>query len=1176
MTTSEASSREDEGQKQQGLLGSLFGGKKVAKAKLGLDMQMYYNEELKCWVMPGEEEEKKKEMEGLRAPPQMPVSSSSMSGQQPSMGAGQSVMGAGQSVSSLSSRYAAMPTMSVGGGPQQQGSILAGLKPPPLGGGGAGMAQQPFKPMAVFNPSSSGDTERNDTTSIWQQQTREEQKPGEEETPLEEQKSSETDTIDPLVLEVLSFWLHYRGCGYDVDVMKEWVCENYSEEVSSQLDCEALLKDEGIASAVQVYMEQHKQHDEDVPVSPQEAGGALDQYIEEPQYVEEEPHQEQYAEHAQMYEQATQGEQQYEGTVEEMYHQQGEYNNESYHHQDQYTLDESYQYKDESYQQHDEHDQGGEYATMAEPEDGLEAEQGVSVSHNEKDIHTEYDTYHYSASHAETVDQHTEMYPPAEGGYVTPAVGASPEKEEQPELNEFGLPVPTAYPQEQEQGVMYTNNVMFDESAQGWDASPGSVGTLSSHEETGAMLENVPPPVEHQPVQTEYENTHMSNVPIPSGIIDSAEVGGYEEAPQDTVLASRKTLQELEDLRMALQQANSSIEEKTEELERMQTSMDTAIEEKNVTIAELEEALDGVRAEVTALQAELHGQLASTQETEERQEVEVAELKQHIFDLEGECEDLKSRIQSLERESEELQDARQQIQHLSEQLEDVAKHEDILKQLEAEKEMLVAQVDSIKGDSSSELQKLLQEKETLEDSLREEMASIQNDFQSMLDERDAEIMQLEARVMLSENAVQTAKDEARAEVTAEVHASFEEDKAELEALLETKEVELADYLHRVQEQEKKFAAAKKKIQVQGSQIDKLSEEMEALREKADSGDSAREQVESIAEECNELKVFIETLEQRMEDAEVVHSKEIESLVQENNQLMDALSEKEDHLDQMNAEIAQLRSTLEQAQSLESQVSHWEEAASAAQDALMAEKEAKDMAQAQYAELEQRVHEMTQSLNEAHAQTQHVAQLQSDLEHKHEQILALHQKCEEYEIRLQSANMTIENAQAEIEELSRVLQENPPGANEELESEINLLRHQLAAHSEGASHKEEELRKYKLQLVKAKKLRAHDQERIEELLELQEEYESKLQAAAEAMNSESDATIQMSSLQQELADAKAESQEHEESLNDALTALGQEEAKVSRLVELLSMAGLTEDEIQQELDAVTEEVGYDIL
>ncbi len=1145
MTTSEASSRDDDGQQQKGLLGSLFGGKKVSKAKLGLEMQMYYNEELKCWVMPGEEEEKRKELEGLRAPPQMPASSSSMTGQQSSMGGA-------QTTSSLSSRYAAMPTMSVGGSSQQQGSILAGLKPPPLGGG-AGMAQQPFKPMAVFNPSSSGNVERKEsTTSIWQQQQQEVQHQEDEASVV----TDGNDSMDPLALEVLSFWSYYRENGYDVDVMNEWVRENYSDEVCNQLDCEELLKDEGIASAVAVYMEHHKQGEE---ISPQDH-----QHGEEPE--EEQPsYQEQQYEEQPSYQEV----EEYHGVVGEAQYEE--------------------QYQDQYEGGHVHHDGNEEYATMEVQEHG-DVEHTVSHQvHDEQHGHSEYDTYHYSALRDETVEEQHEAYAPNEGGFVTPAIGASPEKQEQSELNEFGLPVPSVYAEHKEQDVMYTNNAMFDESAQGWNASPGSVGTLSSHGDADAMqeIDTAPPPpppteTEQDATYIDYNENQMSNMPIPSGIIDSAEIGGYGDVPemanpQETVLASRATLQELEDVQNTLQQANATIEEKREEIIRIQNCMDVTIEEKNTVIAELEESLDGVRAEMSALQAELDGQKAAAQDLEDRHGEEVAELKQRIFDLEGESEELKSRLQELESESEKLHEAKQKIEILDQQLESLSKSEDAIGHLESENERLVAELRSFQDDSSIELEKLVQEKQALETSLKEEMISIQNDFQTMLDERDAEIMQLEARVMLSENAVHSAKEEARQEITAEMKASFEEDKAEYEALLESKEVELADYLNRVQEQEKKFAAAKKKIQAQASQIEKLTEEMDLLREKEDSNNAAQEHLESIVEECNELKAFVDTLQQRMCDAEGVHVNEIETLVQENSQLMDALSEKEDHLEQMNAELAQLRSSMEQAQSLESQISHWEEAASAAQDALMAEKEAKDMAHAQYTELEQRLQEVTQNLHDAQAQSQQAVQLQSDLEHKHEQILTLHNQCEEYEMRLQEANMTIENAQAEIEELSRVLQENPPGAaHEELESEIKLLRHQLAAHSEGASHKEEELRKYKLQLVKAKKLRAHDQERIEELQELQEEYEAKLQAAAEAMNAENNLTAHTASLHQELEDVRAESKEHEESLNDALTALGQEEAKVSRLVELLSIAGLTDAEIQQELDAVADEVGYDIL
>lgn len=1158
-TTSEASSREEDGQQHKGLIGSLFGGKKkVAKAKLGLEMQMYYHEELKCWVMPGEEEDKRKEVEGLRAPPQMP-SSSSMASQQQSLGAG-------QTQSSLSSRYAAMPTMSVGAGSGQQGSILAGLKPPPLGGG-AGMGQQPFKPMAVFNPSavSSGDgerLERRDSTSIWEQQQQQEETDAHNHADVDAMTATSpspgTD-IDPLVLEVLSFWSYYRGHGYDVDVMKEWVCENYSDDVSRQLDCEALLKDEGISSAVDVYMQQHRQHE-----------GVGEEHTAD--YTTEYAGEDGVGGYGQ-----PEGEQQvlFASTGHEEYPQipQDECSPPTGH------GEEAVQYSDT--------------AIIASPKP---QEEGAEEQQWEEDAvqqHVEYETYHFSAAQVEIVDEsaaantdgvETYAAPSVEAGYATPAVGTSPEKPEQ-ELNEFGLPMPTVYHQH-DQNVVYTDNAVFDESAMGshgWNASPGSVVTLSSHGDAVHDTEQERfggPPVETETLHHDQaeEDVQMSREPIPSGFIHTAELGGYGDAPgtdsQDTVLASRAALQELEDSRLALQEAKNTIEEQSGAIEMLQNSMDSTIGEKNAIIADLEETLDGVRAEVSALEAELHGQSTLSRETEEQHEAEVAELKQRIFDLEGESDELRSRIEALQSDSNELQEAKEQIGRLEDQLQTLSRDDETISELERENQRLLAQVESVKEDSEGELQKLQKEKEALEESLRDEMLSIQNDFQSMLDERDAEIMQLEARVMLSENAVQTAKEEAKQEITAEIQASFEENKAELEALLESKEVELADNLHRIQEQEKKFAAAKKKIQAQTAQIEKLSEEMEALRERAESGDSAIGQIERISEECNELKAFIETLQKRMDDAECVHANEIETLVQENNQLMDTLSDKEDHLEQMNAELAQLRSTVEQAQAVESQISHWEEAASAAQDALMAEKAAKDMAQAQYDKLEHQLHEMTQNLNDARNQVQNMSQLQSELEHKHDQVQALHVQCEEYELRLQSANMTIENAQTEIEELSKVLQENPPGAaNEELESEIRLLRHQLAALSTGASQKEEELRKYKLQLVKAKKLRAIDQEKIDELQELQEEYESKLEAAIEAMNAENDTSMELASLQQKVADVTAENQEHEESLNDALTALGQEEAKVSRLVELLSIAGLTEAEIQEELDAVTEEVGY---
>ena len=64
------------------MFGKLFGRKnnndgggegeqKAWKAQLGGNLEMYFNKELKCWVKPGEEEAKKKELEKTFAPPPM-------------------------------------------------------------------------------------------------------------------------------------------------------------------------------------------------------------------------------------------------------------------------------------------------------------------------------------------------------------------------------------------------------------------------------------------------------------------------------------------------------------------------------------------------------------------------------------------------------------------------------------------------------------------------------------------------------------------------------------------------------------------------------------------------------------------------------------------------------------------------------------------------------------------------------------------------------------------------------------------------------------------------------------------------------------------------------------------------------------------------------------------------
>eukprot|EP00889_Picochlorum_renovo_P005222 jgi/Picre1/32252/NNA_007598.t1 len=148
-------------EQQASLLGKIFGGgtkKKVTKAKMGLDMEMYYNEELKCWVMPGEEEEKRQQqMSGGSGPP--PMSSSLQQQPQGIISASEDVMKGHdmvtrQRMTRSTSRYAVMPTLRIGqpanadGLSEGSSGIMAGLKPPPLSGGNV----QAFRPMSVFKP----------------------------------------------------------------------------------------------------------------------------------------------------------------------------------------------------------------------------------------------------------------------------------------------------------------------------------------------------------------------------------------------------------------------------------------------------------------------------------------------------------------------------------------------------------------------------------------------------------------------------------------------------------------------------------------------------------------------------------------------------------------------------------------------------------------------------------------------------------------------------------------------------------------------------------------------------------------------------------------------------------------------------------------------------------------
>ena len=1092
-----------------GVLGRLFGGgKKVTKAKMGLEMQMYYNEELKCWVMPGEEEEKRKQVESLKAPPIPQSAPSSTTSQTTGLG-------------TLSTRYAAMPSMSIssggGSGGPPQTSILTGLKPPPLGGAGFQGGQsmlQPFKPMSVFQPVSSVEG----SESIGR---------GSEDG----QKGDAKDVMmDPVALEILSFWSYYRGCGYDVDVMKEWVAENYGEDLCEQLDCDVLLADERIAEQVARYMDEHKQSDDQ------------DELVQE--YAENEV-------------ENTSSSPLYNGVYEERGY--GTYADQQ-EHQEQQEVDDGYGTYAEQPQQQQEVDNG--YGTYAEQQQ--QQLQDESTQH--------HNTYMYDSQvNAESYGE--------EGGCVTPPHVQSPdgpmEKDGEAEyyharLETHTMEAPVFDDPPQVPGKLYGMNADHQETVENIAYTQNAVyeSPPGVHEVPGIPEEDA-----HIAGATFVDNTEdcmLGYHPVPSGMINQAEYGGDD--PHTAAAWG-----EMEELRMAHDRTTAALEEKTNELEEIRISMNSTIEAKDLEIANLKEEQTKVQEQLEALQNDLDEQRTTSKTEHDSMKEEMDQMMARIEELETESDALNAQISELEKDKEHH--AMEESAHLTEAKEKIMELEAQIRELEEdmasknvivhENQELKSRVATIEEEAAQEIAAVTEEKEALEDA----HAKAENDFQIMLDERDAEIMQLEARVMLSENAVQSAKDDVREEVEATMRATMAEERAELEAIVESKAAELTEMHQRVEEYEKKLALAKKKIQAQVQQIETLTHDSQEAS-------NLRGQIQSLEQECAQFKLHIEDLEQKIQRAESIHVNEIENLTKENNQLMDVLGEKEDHMEMMNSELAQLRSTLESSTSLqeqigylEEQVAHLEEAASAAHDALMEEKEARDMAEAQCDEYHSRLQDAMQRLGESQEQIANLNQLSEEREEQQmATVQQLHATCEDYENRLQAASLTIENTQREIEELTRLLKEETDNNatmqnTEELESEISMLRHQMTSLSESASNKEDELRRYKLQLVKAKKLRASDQERIEELQDIQEAYQSTI-AEHKALQEH------MVTMREELQQAQETAQLADESLNDALAALGHEEAKVIRLSELLEMAGLTKDEIQAELEAVDMQVGYD--
>ncbi|KAL6768623.1 hypothetical protein ACKKBF_B11485 [Auxenochlorella protothecoides x Auxenochlorella symbiontica] len=137
-----------------GVFGRLLGrGKKVTKAKLGEELDMYFNEELKAWVKRGEEEEVRAAKAALAAPPPLALRQQhdglSDRGPGAALPPPMAAVGAPGRPLGVASRYAAAPAFGLGAPPlalpENAPSMFGGLKPS-LGSQGAD------GPIATFRP----------------------------------------------------------------------------------------------------------------------------------------------------------------------------------------------------------------------------------------------------------------------------------------------------------------------------------------------------------------------------------------------------------------------------------------------------------------------------------------------------------------------------------------------------------------------------------------------------------------------------------------------------------------------------------------------------------------------------------------------------------------------------------------------------------------------------------------------------------------------------------------------------------------------------------------------------------------------------------------------------------------------------------------------------------------
>ena len=775
-------------------------------------LMMAFNLQLKCWVAPGEEEQKKKEMETTMAPPLMVSASNENRDQQAGAPAAMPPMGASiapMSRAGVTSRYAAMPNLGTAPASGPTGSIFAGLKPPPLGNSEFGQARfsgsatafQPnvFKPamedaandtidrnamvegaagkhveaagfkddgMANFSGHQDATALQTDTTNV---------------------SNDKNSNIDPRMLEVLSFWSVYREQGYSVDIMKEWVADNYDEDLSD-LDYEHMLIDQNIALQVAQYIEENKQNaeisslTEEVHQGPEAPYETYESLHETSTHVVEAGGDEVAGgdsngadafhpsfgvspSHGQSSEGIPDGhvEYQFEGPTSSEIPAEPEYATYHYdsneqrdnppelphgaledsgavnHHDNSSNLGywNTEPQEMESYHQSNEGASFGHSAWNA-TENYQQTKEEFAAPHGRDEYSSVAEKEHFQTMGHDQSPQFPAQEMPSEVQQRAGSIGSLSSEDEQ-DMHQFEGVSAKMEKQTQDHGLNPMRPPPFD-------ASNDNIAGMGSFEDSQRFMGASAPLIQGESktdseAATEFTEAQPTMMWVPSGIINAAEEGNQHQEPprpDDTVLATRGALEEIGILKSKLDEANNLVAEKSNAVEEIRNSLNEIIEQKNSQISQLEGNLDDIQAELSTVQAECNGISAAAHDKECALNEEIDAASNKILSLEERIALLET--QGKEEEEKRMSEASQfaekeaSLRHeLDQALEKVAtlesaiEKEDILRE---RMDMLTTENE----DLNQKIDRLLEEKQASEQKLREELME---KLERLQEEKDA-------------------------------------------------------------------------------------------------------------------------------------------------------------------------------------------------------------------------------------------------------------------------------------------------------------------------------------------------------------------------------------------------------------------------------------------------------